>query len=62
MSAENKELNPDNLPPHLAEYFDLMEKVGAWCTRRASAGDVTVETLANKFANNVINSYGTKKH
>lgn len=50
------------VPPHIEEYMQLVLDVQVWCEKRASNGDVSVETLARKFAENVVKGLGQIKH
>lgn len=48
-SLREEEMNEDT-----PTYFVLLEAFVMWCEARAAQGDVSVETLAYKFADNVV--------
>jgi len=57
-----QEVELQDAPPHIQEYFDLVDRVGEWLKRRASHGDKTVEELALIFAENVTKRHGPTAH
>lgn len=46
------------VPKFIQDYMDALELMTAWCIQRAKKGDVTVQQLAQKFAENIIKKAG----
>lgn len=51
-------MEKENIPNHIVDYMECLERMVVWCKGRASAGDTDVRTLAYKFAENIIERSG----